>query len=139
LVLVEFREECGLGVDERLAGLVGNLFVGFQATVATDVLHGVAVFGEDAADEQAAMAVSGVFLAADQSDAKALHAGFEARDGGLEAGIVAEAAVEHSAFGVVIGGIGGTAAQLLAEEKIADVRLFKGALHQLPVKLRNVL
>jgi hypothetical protein len=93
LVLVEFREERGLCADEWLAGFSGHRLVGFQAAVAANVLHGVAALDEYATDEQAAMAVGGVFLAANQRDAEALHAALKPRDGRLEAGVVAQPAV----------------------------------------------
>jgi len=57
----------------------------------------MAALAEDAADEQAAMAVGGIFLAAEQGHMEALHARFKAGDGGFEAGVLAEAAVEHAA------------------------------------------
>jgi len=111
----------------------------FQAAVPADVEHGVAAFGEDAADEQAAMAVSGVFLAAEQGYAEALHPGLKAGDCCLEAGVVAEAAVKDAAGGVVIGGISGATAQLRAEKEVANPGLFQGALDEFLVELRNVL
>jgi hypothetical protein len=89
LVLVQFREERGLRIDQRLAGFSGNRLVGFQPAVAANVKHGVAVLAKDATDEQAAMTVCRVFLAANQGDAEALHAGFKASNGCLEMGIVA--------------------------------------------------
>jgi len=139
LVLVEFRKERGLGVDERLAGFSGNRLVGFQAAVAANVEHGVAALSEDAADEQAAMAVCGVFLAAEQGDAEALNAGLKTYDGRLEAGIVAKPAIKDAAFGVVISRIGWAATQLRAEVEIADSRVLQGTLYEFLVELRNVL
>ena len=58
--------------------------------------------GEHAAYEQAPMAVGGVFLAADQGYTEPLHAGFQALDGCLEPGIVAEPTVKHVARRIVI-------------------------------------
>jgi hypothetical protein len=107
LILVEFREECGLGVDERLACFRGHRLIGFQATVAANVEHGVAALSENAADEQSSMAVGWVFLAAKQGDAEALDAGFKTHDGRLEAGIIAKPAIKDAAFGVVVGGFAG--------------------------------
>ena len=98
----------------------------------------MAAFGEHAADEQAAVAVGGVFLSAEQGYAEALHAGLEPGDCCLEAGVVAEAAVEHAARGVVVGRIGGTAAQLLAKKKVVNLRLLQRLLHEFPVELRNI-
>jgi hypothetical protein len=37
--------------------------------------HRAAMLGEDATDQQAAMAMGGVFFAADQRDTKTLHTG----------------------------------------------------------------
>ena len=71
-------KSAGCVLDQRLAGFGGHRFVGFQAAVAANVEHGVAALGEHAADEQAAMAVGGVFLAANQRHAEALHAGSQA-------------------------------------------------------------
>jgi hypothetical protein len=51
LVLVEFSEESGLGVNQRLSGFGGDRLVGFKAAVAANVEHGMAVFGEDATKE----------------------------------------------------------------------------------------
>ena len=101
-------------------------------------MHGVAALGEHAADEQAAMAVGGVFLAANQGHAEALHAGFKARDGRLEAGVVAQTAIKNAAFGVVVGRIRRTPAQFCAEKQIADSRFLQRTLHQLLVELRDV-
>ena len=103
------------------------------------MLHGVAALNEYAANEQAAMAVGGIFLAANQGHAVALHAAFQPRDPRLEAGIVAQTAIEDAALGVVVAGIGRTATQFCAEEEIADSRLLQRALHQLLVELRDVL
>jgi hypothetical protein len=139
LVLVQFREQRGLRIDEWLAGFSGNRLVGFQAAIAANVKHGVAVLAKDAADEQAAMAVCRVFLAANQCNAEALHAGFKASNGRLEVCIVVEPAIEDAAFGVVVGGIGRPAAQLRAEKEIADSRLFQGTLHEFLVELRDIL
>jgi len=103
------------------------------------MLHGVATLSEDAANEQAAMAVGGVLLSADQGHAEALHAGLKARDGCLKEGVVAEPAVKDAAFGIVVGRIRWASAQLHAEKKIADPRFLQGTLHELLVELRNVL
>jgi hypothetical protein len=139
LIFIQFRKKRGLCADQRLAGFSGNRLVGFQAAVAANVLHGVAALGEHASDEQAAMAVGGVFLAANQGHAEALHAGFKARDGRLKEGVVAEPAVKDSAFGVVVGGIGRASTQFRAKEKVTDSRFLQGTLHELLVELRNVL
>jgi hypothetical protein len=139
LVLVEFREECGLNANQRLAGFSCHRLVGFQTAVAANVEHGVAALGENAADEQAAMAVGWVFLAAKQGYTEAFHAGLKAADGRLEAGVVAEPAVKNTAFGIVISGIGGAATQLLAKEEVTDSRLLQRALHEFLVELRDVL
>jgi hypothetical protein len=139
LILVEFREECGLGVDERLACFRGHRLIGFQATVAANVEHGVAALSENAADEQSSMAVGWVFLAAKQGDTEALDAGFKTHDGRLEAGIIAKPAIKDTAFGVVVGGIGRAATQLRAKVEITDSRFLQGTLHKFPVELRDVL
>jgi hypothetical protein len=139
LVLVQFREQRGLRIDEWLAGFSGNRLVGFQAAIAANVKHGVAVLAKDAADEQAAMAVCRVFLATNQGDAEALHAGFEASNSSPEADVVAQAAIENAALGVIVGGIGRPATQLRAEKEIADSRLFQGTLHEFLVELRDIL
>jgi hypothetical protein len=139
LVLVEFGKERGLCADQRLAGFSGYRLVGFQAAVAANVLHGVAALSEDAANEQAAMAVGGVFFAADQGHAEAFHAALKPRNGCLKEGVVAEPAVKDAAFGVVVGRIRWASTQLRAEKEIANPRFLQGALHELLVKLRDVL
>jgi hypothetical protein len=138
LVLFEFRKERGLRIDQRLAGLGGYRFVGFQAAIAANVKHGVAVFAKYAADEQAAMTVGRIFLATNQGDAESLHAGFKASNGCPEVGIVAQPAIENVAFGIVVGGVGRPAAQFGAEEEIADSRFFQGTLHEFLVELRDI-
>jgi hypothetical protein len=138
LILVEFRKERGLRVDERLAGLGGYRFVGFQAAIAANVKHGVAVFAKYAADEQAAMTVGRIFLATNQGDAESLHAGFKASNGCPEMRIFVQPAIKDVAFGVVVGGIGGASAQFGAEKEIADSRFFQGTLHEFPVELRDI-
>jgi hypothetical protein len=139
LVLVEFSEECWLVRDQRLSGFGGHGFVGVKVAVAPDVEHGVAALNEHAADKQAAVTMGGVFLAAKQGHAKALHAGFKAGDGCPEASVVAEAAIEDAARGVVIGRIGGTATEFSAEKEVANSRFLQGPLDGFLVKLRNVL
>jgi hypothetical protein len=139
LVLVEFGKERGLCVDQRLAGFSGHCLVGFQAAVAANVLHGVAALGEHAADEQAAMAVGGVFLAADQGHAEALHASLKPRNGCLKEGVVAEPAVKDAAFGVVVGRIRWASTQLSAEKEVTYSRFLQRALHKFLVELRDVL
>jgi len=139
LVLVEFGKERGLCVDQRLAGVCGDHIFRFQAAVAANVNHGVAALGEYAANEQAAMAVGGVFLAANQGHAEALHASLKSRNGCLKKSVVAEPAVKDAAFGVVVGGIGRTSAQLRAEKEIADSSFLQKTLHEFLVKLRNIL
>jgi len=138
LILVEFREERGLRIDQRLAGLGSNRLVGFQAAVAANVKHGVAALAKHAADEQTAMAVGRIFLATNQRDAEALHAGFKANNRRPEVGIVAQPAIENVACGVIVGGIGGPSAQFSAEKEIADSRFFQGTLHEFLVELRDI-
>jgi len=70
----------------------------------------VAVLSEDAADEQAAVAVGWVFFSAKECDAKALDAGLKAVNSDQEASVFAETAVEDMSRCVVIGWIGGSAA-----------------------------
>jgi hypothetical protein len=110
LVLVEFREERGLVADQRLAGLGCDRFVRFQPAIAANVDHRVAVLGEYAANEQAAMAVGWVFLSAKQGYAEAFHAGLKPGDGSLKASVVAEPAIKNAAFRVVIRWVGRAAA-----------------------------
>jgi hypothetical protein len=100
--------------------LGGDFGLGFHAPVAADVEHGVAALGEDAADEQAAMAVGRVFLAAKQRHAKALHSGFKAGDGCMESGVVAQPTVKDAAFGVIVIRIRRASTQFGAEKEIAD-------------------
>jgi hypothetical protein len=99
----------------------------------------VTALGEYATDEQAAVAVGRVFLAAKQRNAESFHTGFKTRDGRLEAVIVAETAVEYMAFGVIIGGILRASAQLRAKKKITEPGLFQRTLHKILVELRHVL
>jgi len=139
LILVEFGKERGLCADQRLAGFSGHRLVGFQAAIAANVSHDVAALGEHAANEQAAMAVGGVFLAADQGHAEARHAGLKPRNGCLKESVVAEPAVKYAAFGVVVGRIRWASTQLRAEKEIADSRFIQGALHKFLVELRDVL
>jgi len=99
------------------------------------VEHRVTALCENATNEQAAMAVSRVFLPANQSHSKALQAGLKPRNGRLEAGIVAQAAVKDVAFGVVVGWIGRTSTQFRAEEEITNSRFLKRTLHHFLVEL----
>jgi hypothetical protein len=102
LVLVQFSKECGLDVDQRLACFRCNRLVGLQTAVTSNVEHCVTVFYEDAADEQAAMAVGRVFFSANQDHTEGSNTGLKAGDGCLEMFVVAESAIEDSAFGVVV-------------------------------------
>jgi hypothetical protein len=70
----------------------------------------MAMLGEDAANQEAAVAVSGVFFSANQRNAEALDAGFKPGQGRLERGIRAKPAVEDMARVVVIAGVCRTAA-----------------------------
>jgi hypothetical protein len=139
LVLVEFREESRLRVDQRFAGFGGNRFVGFQSAVAANMNHDVAALREHAADEQAAMAVSRVLLAANQGHAESLHAGFKPCDPRLEAGVVAQTAIKNAAFGVVVGRIGRPSAEFRPEKEIPDSGFLQRSLHQFLIELRDVL
>jgi hypothetical protein len=138
LVLIEFRKQGGLCIDQRLSGFGGNRFIGFETPIAANVKHGVAALGEYATDEQAAVAVGGVFLSAEKSDAESFHAGFKPCNRSLEAVIVAEAAVENMALGVVIGRVLRAAAQLRTKKKISKPGLLQRTLNKIPVKLRYV-
>jgi hypothetical protein len=139
LVLVEFREKSGLVADQRLSGFSGDGFIGFDAAVAANVEHGMAALCEHAADEQAAVAMSGILLAANQGHAEALHAGLQTGDGCLKMGVLAKPAIEDAAFGVVVGRVGWATAQLRAKKEIAYPRFLQRTLHEFPVELRNVL
>jgi hypothetical protein len=122
LILVKFRKERWLCANQRLACLLGNRLVGFQAAIAANVKHGVASLGQYAANQQAAMAVGRIFLAANQRHAESLHACFKTRDPRLKVGVVSDSAIKHVAFGVVVSGIGWPSAQLSAQKKVAYPR-----------------
>jgi hypothetical protein len=98
----------------------------------------VAVLGEDAANEQAAVAVGGVFLATNQGHMESGHTGLKAVNGGLETGVFSKTAIEDTPRGVIIGGIGGSATQVRAEKKISNACFLQGALHEFFVELRDV-
>jgi len=78
--------------------------------VAANMNHDVAALREHAADEQAAMAVSRVLLAANQGHAESLHA-VSSRAIPPGSGVVAQTAIKNAAFGVVVGRIGRPSAE----------------------------
>jgi hypothetical protein len=102
------------------------------------VEHVVASLGKDSTDKQTPVAMSWIFLAAEQSYAEAFNACLKTCDSRLEAGVLAEAAVDNAAGGVVIGGVRRASAQLRAEEEVAESCLLNRPLNELSVKLRNV-
>jgi hypothetical protein len=73
------------------------------------VNHIVAALGKNAANQQTAVAVGRVFLAANQCHTESGHTRLKTGDGSLETGVISKTAIEHASRGVVIRGIGGTA------------------------------
>jgi hypothetical protein len=138
LVLVEFREESGLGTDQRFFGFGGDRFVGLNTAIAANVNHDVAALSEDAAHEQTAMTVSGIFLATEQCNAEALDASLKARDGFQEMGVVAEPTVNDSAGSIVIRGIRRAATQFRAKEQVSNSGVLQRALNEVFVKLGDI-
>jgi hypothetical protein len=85
-----------------LADFAGEVGFGLEATVTADVVHGNTVSEENAGDEQAAMAVRGIFFGAEERHAKFADAGFETRQTLLEEIGIGDAIVEDVAFGIVV-------------------------------------
>jgi len=138
LVLVQLGKQSRLPAHQGFAGFSSDLGVCFQTAVATNVEHGVAALGEHAADEQAAVTVGGIFLAAEQGHAEALHAGFKPLDRCQKTSVAAQPAVENAAFGVVISRIVRPSAQFFAKIKVADSCLLQGTLYEFLVELRDI-
>jgi hypothetical protein len=138
LVLVKFREQSGLGPDQGLSGPGGYCFVGFEPAVAANVNHGVAALGQYPPNEQPAMAVGRILLAAHKRDAKALHSGLKASDGCLKAFIVAKPPIDYVTCGIVVGWVGRPSAQFRAQKKIADSHLLQRALQKFAIEMWNI-
>jgi hypothetical protein len=88
--------------------------------VGANMEQSVAAFGEDAADEQAAMAMGWVFFAAHEGDSKLRHSTLQALDGSQKGGICGSFAIENATGGVIEGVAFGTAAQFLAKKEIFE-------------------
>jgi hypothetical protein len=92
----------------------GEIGFGLEAAVAADVVYVDAALDEDAGDEEAAVAMGGIFFCAEKGDAKFLHAGFEAGEAVEEEFGFGDAVVEYVAFGVVVSVAFGAAAEFAA-------------------------
>jgi hypothetical protein len=102
LILVQFGKERGLLESQRLIRRRSSSDSVSMMPVGADVEQFVVALDEDAANEQAAMAVGGVFFAAHQGHAKLRHAALQALNAVLKSRIAGALAVENPALGVVI-------------------------------------
>ena len=98
----------------------GEIGFGLEAAVAADMVDVDAAVDEDASDEEAAVAMGGIFFGAEQGDAEFLHAGFEASEALEEEFGFGDAVVEYVAFGVVEFGAFGASAEFAAQVEVLE-------------------
>ncbi len=120
MVLVEFRKQRWLGIDQRLSRFGCHGFFRFQASVATNMKHCMTALDKDTPNQKAAVAMRRVFFPANQGDSKALHPVFKASDGCFELGIFTKPPINHPALGVIVVWVGRTATQIRAKKKVAE-------------------
>jgi hypothetical protein len=137
LILVEFGEQGRLGFCQRLIGLPRDVGFRFQMAVCANMQEFVAALDENPADQQTPMAMSRVFLAAHQGDAKLRNSALQSLYAGHKGGSGGPLAIENAAGVVVIFLAPGTAAELIAEEEVFDSRGRQVSLQGCAIELRG--
>lgn len=117
---------------------VGKFVFGLDAPVAADVCEGDPLLGQRTANEQAAVAGSGVLLAAQDRDPVLAHALLKAIEGLDEDGRLRYARIDHAATGVVERGALGLSAQLLPQKDVLESRAHDGCHEPVLIELRGV-
>jgi hypothetical protein len=135
LVLVEFGEQGGLAGCQGLPGFQRDLEFRVEVAVGPNMQELMASLDQHAADEQAAMAMSGVFFAAQKRDTKLSHPAFQSLNAGQENGSGGSFAVQDATALVVEGVAFWAAAKLFAEKEVFDGGACETFLQGLPVEL----
>ena len=116
----------------------GQFGLGLRAAVTADVDDAHAVVLEHAADQQAAVAVGGILLAAEDRGAGAGQPFAQPLDSLQEAGRLGHGGVQDPALVVVEARVRGASAQLVAEVQILNLPLQKRGMNRLAIELRGV-
>ena len=125
-----------LGLAERLLG--GQFGLGLRAAVAAKVDDPHAAVLQHAADQQAAVAVGRILLAAKDRRAGARQPLQQPLDSLPEAGRFGQGAVQHAALLVIEARILGASAQQVAEVQILDFPLLERRMDRLAIELRGI-
>jgi len=109
-----------------------------QLPIAADVQQIGSALNKDAADEQTAMAVGGVFLAAHNCDAEAVGSAFEATDAIEKIGTFGNLGVARVTVEVVEGFVFGTPSNCIAEVEVLHCSGGHEVSQRLAVEVRGV-
>jgi len=138
LILIQFGKQSGLLGGQRFLRPLLDFEFRLQTSIGADVKHFVAPLCEDAAHQQAAMAVRRVFLAAHQRYAELRHAAFQALHAALKECVAGAFSIKDAALVVIIVIAAGSAAQFFAQEKVLHAGSGQLALERSLVELRRI-
>ena len=115
-----------------------RLIVGFGFAIGQDMLNGDAALCQIAGYQQGAVAFQGFLFAAQQGDAAVVGAADDAADAVVKAVGFGNPVVDYPPVGIVAGTVGGPAAQLPAEEGIADADIVQQPGQGIVIEVRRV-
>jgi len=120
LVLIQFGKQGRLRGNQSFPGSLRDLQLRLEAAVRADMQQFVAALDQNAANQQAAMAVRRVFLAAHQGHSELRHTAFQPFNAALEERIARALTVEDATARVVVIVSAWASAEFFAEEEVFD-------------------